>query len=94
VNRSWDLIEKGGKSEDWTPAEEQRLQAITKQAHKIEYLIGLYHMNGHDPALGEKQGWEAGYNSARFRRRDCRWNACIGRRRLHLHPITTKKSRN
>lgn len=77
VNRTWDLIEKGGvaKSEDWTPAEEQRLKAITSYAHKLGYLIGFYHMNGHAP--GASQGWEDANNFGSLERATLRWNACI-----------------
>ena len=75
--RPWDLIEKGGvaKSEDWTPAEEQRLQTITNHAHKLGYLIGFYHLNGHVPGAG--QGWEEVNNFGSPDRGTLRWTACI-----------------
>ena len=77
VARPWNLIEKGGvaKSEDWTPAEAQRLLAVTNQAHKLGYLIGFYHMNGHAPRAG--QGWEDANNFGSLERGKLRWTACI-----------------
>ena len=75
--RPWDLIEKGGvaKSEDWTPAEEQRLNSVTNHAHKLGYLMGFYHMNGHAPGAG--QGWEEANNFGSLERGKLRWSACI-----------------
>jgi hypothetical protein len=77
VVRPWDVIEKGGvaKSEDWTPAEEQRLKAMASQAHKSGYLVGFYHMNGHAPDAG--QGWEDASNFGSLEKGKLRWNACI-----------------
>jgi hypothetical protein len=77
VVRPWDVIEKGGvaKSEDWTPAEEQRLKAIVGEAHKSGYLFGFYHLNGHAPDAG--QGWEDASNFGSVEKGKLRWNACI-----------------
>jgi hypothetical protein len=77
VARPWNLIEKGGvaKAGDWTPAEEQRLAAFATQAHKLGYLIGFYHLNGHAPDAGK--GWEEESNFGSLERAKIRWTAAL-----------------
>jgi hypothetical protein len=77
VARPWNLIEKGGvaKAEDWTPAEQQRLAAFATQAHKLGYLLGLYHLNGHAPGAGK--GLEDESNFGSLERAKVRWTAAV-----------------
>src|SRR5262249_796322 len=77
VARPWNLIEKGGVAEagEWTTAEEQRLAAFASQAHKLGYLIGFYHLNGHAPEANK--GSEKESNLGSPDRAKVRWAAAI-----------------
>jgi len=77
-NNSWYAIEEGGamRSAEWTPAEEERLNAFVDHAHAMGYWIRFYTLNGH--GRGEPNlGWSLGYNFGSREAVEKRWKACI-----------------
>lgn len=67
----WGAVERGGPalSGEWTPAEADRLHALTTLAHRQGFQIRLYSLNGHTgPLLG-------GYRFADDEAARVRWSA-------------------
>jgi hypothetical protein len=77
VNFSWAAVEEGGPSRaaDWTPEEDQRLEAIVRYAHLQGLLVRFYTLNGH--AAAASRGWGADYNFGDLDAVRLRWRAAV-----------------
>jgi hypothetical protein len=76
-NNSWHVVEEGGqpRAGEWTAADDQRLRALVRHAHRLGYWIRFYTLDGFAP--GEGRGWEAGYNFGSHQAVMTRWKAAI-----------------
>ncbi|HEX4021511.1 MAG TPA: hypothetical protein VHX63_10230 [Acidobacteriaceae bacterium] len=77
VNSSWYPVEEGGQNHagDWTSADDARLKAIVKHAHKLGYWVRFYTLDGFQPA--DDQGWGQYYNFGSKAAVILRWKAAI-----------------
>ena len=67
----WGAVERGGPASagEWTPAEADRLAALTDLAHRRGFRVRLYSLNGHTGAIG------GGYRFADDEAARVRWTA-------------------
>src|SRR5262245_18920423 len=77
VNFPWAVVEVGGApgGGEWTPAEAERLRALTARAHEVKLWIRFYTLNGHTKEAD--RGWSAGYNFGSPESAALRWKAAI-----------------
>jgi len=63
-NNSWDVVEKGGqrKAGEWTVKEADRLKALVEHAHKNNYWIRFYTLDGCSRADLKRNGWFRDYD--------------------------------
>jgi hypothetical protein len=61
-NLPWAVVEEGGQHEasNWTPEDDRRLRALVDHAHRRNYAIRFYTLDGFAPA--DDKGWGSGYN--------------------------------
>lgn len=77
ANFPWGVIEEGGpaNAEDWTDADQRRLESIVDYAHQQGLMIRFYTLNGHTAAAN--RGWTASYNFGSLDAVRARWRAAI-----------------
>jgi hypothetical protein len=70
-------VEEGGQRNagDWTAADDRRLRALVRHAHRLGYWIRFYTLDGFAP--DENRGWEEGYNFGSRQAAMARWKAAI-----------------
>lgn len=77
VNYSWTSVEPEGqpKAGDWSAADAARLAALVSNAHRREYWIRIYTLNGHRAAETLFRGWGPDYNFGSLESAVIRWRA-------------------
>jgi hypothetical protein len=76
-NNPWAVVEEGGQraAGDWTAADNQRLQALVDHAHRLNYWIRFYTLDGFAPP--QDQGWGTSYNFGSLQAVQLRWAAVL-----------------
>lgn len=76
-NNPWAMVEKGGQKEaaEWTLADDSRLRAMVKHAHRRGLWLRFYTLNGHSAAEG--RGWTGSYNFGSLDAAKRRWRAAM-----------------
>jgi homoserine O-acetyltransferase len=76
-NNSWYEVEEGGqpKSGPWTPAANERLQALVNRAHSQGFWIRFYTLDGFAPQ--DDHGWGPAYNFGSPEKVQARWQAAL-----------------
>lgn len=77
LNYSWHAVEPLGqpKAGPWTPEADARLRALVDNAHKLNYWIRFYTLDGFTAA--ESQGWFEQYSFGSRAGVEARWKAAL-----------------
>lgn len=76
-NNPWAVVEDGGQSKagEWTHRDRDRLKTLVEYAHRRDYWIRFYTLDGGPTAEFRQNGWFDGYNFGSLEAAAKRWKA-------------------